>query len=290
MDKIGIDQNQCKKDGLCVMVCPMNILIQKEKDAIPSMVHGELCISCGHCLAICPHGAITHDDFPQERIQPILREHLPASEMIVHLMNVRRSVRTFKNTSIKKETIEQIIYAARSAPSGHNAQSTEYIVVQNQDTLTQVVQLTTKYFRNLSIVLGNTALQPAFSWLLRNRFENLNLLAKEFELLVQANKVGKDVILHRATALIIFHARQNAVFAGVNANLAAQNASLLAQSLGLGAFYTGYVVTACENDNSIPRLLDIPKNHRIYAGLALGHPAVRFTHWMEKGTPKIRWL
>jgi hypothetical protein len=35
-------------------------------------------------------------------------------------------------------------------------------------------------------------------------------------------------------------------------------------------FWTGYVVTAAEDRNGIPKLLGIPQNHRIYAALAWG--------------------
>ncbi|MGC1374847.1 MAG: nitroreductase family protein [Anaerolineales bacterium] len=290
MPKIDIDQNRCNQDGLCVMVCPMNVLVQEEQRAIPNVAREELCISCGHCLAVCPQEAIAHDGVSQERIRPVLQERLPAPEMLTHLINVRRSVRALKNTPVEKELVEQVIHAARFAPSGHNVQSTEYVVVQDQAMLEQVVRLTAKYLKTASGFLGNPLLQPALSWLFRDRYENIDLVAEEFKLLAEMAEVGEDKILHQAPTLIVFHARQSVAFAAANANMAAQNASLMAQSLGLGAFYTGYVLAACEMDNSIPKLLGIPQNHRIYAGLALGHPAVRYTHWIERDAPKVRWM
>ena len=272
------------------MVCPMNVLVQEEQRAIPNVAREKLCISCGHCLAVCPQGAIAHAGVSQEMIRPVLQECLPAPEMLTHLINVRRSVRALKDTPVEKELVEQVIHAARFAPSGHNVQSTEYVVVQDQAMLRQVVRLTAKSLETISGLFGNPLLQPALSWLFRDRYENIGLIAKEFKLLAGMAEAGEDKILHCAPALVVFHARQSAVFAGVNANMAAQNASLMAQSLGLGAFYTGYVVFACEMDNSIPKLLGVPNHHRIYAGLALGHPAVRYTHWIEKEAPKIRWM
>jgi nitroreductase len=164
------------------------------------------------------------------------------------------------------------------------------MVVQDRAVLRQISQITVDYYEKIAGIFGNPVLQPVLPFFLGNRFENFGSLAKEFKALAEVAETGKDVILHNAPVLIIFHASQTAIFANVNANLGAQNAALMAHSLGVGAFYLGYVVTACENDSRIPKLLGIPKNHRIYAGLALGYPAVRFTNWIEKESPKIRWM
>jgi NAD-dependent dihydropyrimidine dehydrogenase PreA subunit len=57
--EITIDADICKKDGLCTMACPLGILKQEEKDAIPEIVDTflEKCFRCGQCVSICPHGA-----------------------------------------------------------------------------------------------------------------------------------------------------------------------------------------------------------------------------------------
>jgi nitroreductase/NAD-dependent dihydropyrimidine dehydrogenase PreA subunit len=289
MSKIAIDRNRCKKDGLCATVCPMGVLNHKEKGDYPLVVQEELCIACGHCLAVCPQGAIAHIDLPPGRIQPVIWEKLPSPAGFSHLLQVRRSIRAFKQIAVEKDEIAQVIDAARFAPSGHNTQSTEFIIIQDPALLKQVTQLTLQYFKKVCTLLGNPVLQPLAHWALGYRMENVDLLFPEFKSLIDAAKKGKDMILHSAPALIVFHARRKAVFAEVNAQLAAQNAALAAQSLGLGAFYTGYVMKACE-DGSIARLLDIPGQNRIYAALAIGYPAIRITHWIEKEPAKIRWL
>ena len=64
----------------------------------------------------------------------------------------------------------------------------------------------------------------------------------------------------------------------------------MAYAQGLGTFYTGFLVAVCQRDNSIGRLLDIPRQHRIYGGLALGYPKFEFNKWIERKTPKVSWL
>ena len=61
MDLITVDQERCKRDGICANVCPLKIIRIRNNDAYPALVRGaeKLCIRCGHCLAACPHDALT---------------------------------------------------------------------------------------------------------------------------------------------------------------------------------------------------------------------------------------
>jgi hypothetical protein len=100
---------------------------------------------------------------------------------------------------------------------------------------------------------------------------------------------GNDPILHNASALLLFHADKNANMASINANLACQNAALAAETLGVGAFYTGFILLACRHDARINTLLGIPKDDEISAGLALGYPKVRFSKWIERKPANVTW-
>ena len=66
MGLLTIDETKCKKDGLCVRECPMVIIKLKDGDGIPEIVAGgeNACNDCGHCVAICPHGALDHAEVP----------------------------------------------------------------------------------------------------------------------------------------------------------------------------------------------------------------------------------
>lgn len=52
----------------------------------------------------------------------------------------RRSIRKFKNESIPKEDILEIVDAARRAPSGHNRQPWHFIIVRNRKVLEEMAQ------------------------------------------------------------------------------------------------------------------------------------------------------
>ena len=52
MSQIMVDTNLCKRDGVCVAVCPSGVLGLNE-ERLPEEVPGGNCILCGHCVAVC---------------------------------------------------------------------------------------------------------------------------------------------------------------------------------------------------------------------------------------------
>lgn len=66
MGLLTIDENKCKKDGICVRECPATIIHLPADDGYPDIVPGgeAMCLVCGHCVAVCPHGALSHSGVP----------------------------------------------------------------------------------------------------------------------------------------------------------------------------------------------------------------------------------
>ena len=61
MSLFTVDKAKCKGDGKCALVCPVQIIGMDEKSRVPYPIDGaeELCINCGHCMAVCPPGALS---------------------------------------------------------------------------------------------------------------------------------------------------------------------------------------------------------------------------------------
>jgi len=62
--KLEIDQNRCKGCGLCVSVCPKNVLeissnVNSNGYFAVFLAHPEDCIFCAMCCEMCPDVALT---------------------------------------------------------------------------------------------------------------------------------------------------------------------------------------------------------------------------------------
>ena len=292
---ITIDRSRCKMDGLCARVCPKGIFVQREKLAKPELVEEEGCIACGQCVAICPQSAISHPDFPPAAIRAIQADQIPTTEQVMELLKTRRSIRAFRDKPLAKDSIERIIDGARFAPSGHNSQSTEFLVVQDRAVLNQVSAMVIEYLKFEIKRFANPLFRTLALLADRELAESGLHEIPGFKQMIQMFESGADPILNGAPVLLAFHARRTVGFADVNAQLALQNASLVAHSLGIGHFYTGWVLSPCRApmarawNRRIPSLIGIPTDNELYGVLALGYPIPRFKKLIERKPPLIRW-
>ena len=290
MPKITINPALCDNCGFCVYVCPWNLYVQNEEKTTLKIVHEEFCVSCGQCVAICPNGAVNHLDFPKGSIRPIKLNNIPSSEHILEMLRARRSIRLFSDMKVAKKTIEKIIDGARFAPSSNNIQSTEFIVVQDEEKLAEITELTIKYLKRTVNLLNNPIIKKLFLKIPTDFTTEIFFRVKEYERVLNVTRNGTDLIRHFAPLLLFFHSRKGISYAEINANLALQNASLMVQSLGLGSFYAGYILVACKKTKHFSKLLNIPPNRRIHGCLAIGYPKVIYKNWIQRKSPIIKWI
>ena len=286
---IAINGETCRKEGLCVRVCP-KVFTQDEAGSVPAVSRPEFCNDCGHCLLICPAGAIRHERLAPAGVHAVDDGLLPSFEQVQELIRTRRSIRNFLDRPVERELIGKVIEGARYAPSAKNIQSTQFIVVDDRDVLEKIASTVAGWLGRSAKKLKNPMIRSVYLMRGLTTKEEFTRWVGQFELTARNMERGIDTILYNAPALILFHADKRTRFAEANANLALQNATFTACTLGLGSFYTGYVVSACAHDKSIPRFLDVPEGHRIYAGLTLGYPKIGFSRWIERNPARIRWI
>lgn len=297
MYEVTINSERCKKDGLCAMICPVGVIQQDEKVTVPK-ISGEYvarCIACGHCMAICRHGAISHSEFPATTVRAIPFEQMPTAEQVQVLLKTRRSIRAFRDKPLARDIIERIIDGARFAPSGHNSQSTEFLVVQDRAVLNKVSAMVIEYLKFEIKRFANPFFKTVALAADRDVAESGLHEIPRFKQMIQMFESGTDPVLNEAPVLLAFHARRTVGFGDVNAQLALQNASLVAHALGIGHFYTGWVLAPCRApmarawNRRMPNLLGIPPDNNLYGALALGYPIPRFKNMIERKSPRIRW-
>ena len=288
---IAIDQEVCRKCGLCVEACIHAKLVQTDGDSAPRVAEDMECIACGHCVAICPTGALSHSAFVSGAIRPLDANLLPTADQMMEALRARRSYRKFKDERISREALEEVVEAARLAPSAHNCQTTAFVVVEDPEMLKRVVDLTiefldgmVKYFRHpikgrIAKLVGGDQVKVVLP------------LIPVFEGVVELARSGKEMpMLLDAPAWIVFHSAANAEYGEVNATCAMQNAMLMADRLGLGTFFTGFALAPTRRGFLLHDLLGLGHDREIHGALAVGVPKLEYKKWASKKPADVRWI
>ena len=97
------------------------------KISLPLSTAPANCIGCGHCIAVCPMGAVSDPDLPGDDVQPIPSEHNP--EALLSTMRARRSCRHYTDQPVTQRELSMLLSAARACPTAKNLQGTRYISV-----------------------------------------------------------------------------------------------------------------------------------------------------------------
>jgi len=187
------------------------------------------------------------------------------SQEFIDLLKARRSIRAFKPAPLPKGYIEQIIEAARWAPSGGNGQPWEFVVIQRLDLKEKIVELYKK------------AAEPTF----RREQENDPELKRPHMVLPVPEPGFKDAPVF---ILLLGDPRTNIAFPlrvqdthGDEVFISSLAGAFLcmhlaARSLGLGSQWVSAMAdTSIEKE--LKELLKIPLGLTVYDMMAVGYPA-----------------
>lgn len=273
MALIHVDLEKCDRDGTCARVCPVGILTV-DPTAGPTVRRGTaaFCIACGHCVAVCPHGALDNVRAPLAAQSPLPRFPVLDSETALLFLRSRRSIRCYRPEAAPKELLEKLLQAARYAPSGHNSQGLTFTVVLSPEIMRAVRDRVVAWMREL-IASGSP-------------------LAKQWPMegIVRAHEKGEDRILRNAPHLIVASAPPSLLRAArVTTYLALEYVELYAPALGLGTCWAGYVNAFAMDRPDLGRLLELPDEHAVTGCLMAGYPDVIYARLPERNPLEVRW-
>jgi len=269
---ITVNQQTCSQDGICAAVCPAD-LIDFSKGAFPTPVAAidELCIRCGHCVAACPSSSLLHTELPLEQCPPVDQGLLLSEEQMTQFLRHRRSIRNYRNQPVPREILQKLIETARYAPTGHNTQGVEWLVLSDGEELKKLTAIVGEWMR----------------WMLKSLPElALSLhIDKSLERLIG----GYDVVLRDAPVLIIAHADKDDRMASVSSTIAMTYLELAATGMELGGCWAGYFNAAASTYPPLREALGLPEGHLSYAAMMIGYPQYRYHRLPERKEPAITW-
>jgi nitroreductase/NAD-dependent dihydropyrimidine dehydrogenase PreA subunit len=265
-----VDEKKCRRDGICVAVCPVGVLVRGETDP-PEQVPGGAapCISCGHCVAACPFGACSLDTMPSADCPPVRPEWILSPEQAEHFLRSRRSIRAFKDAAVTDGRLERLIRTARYAPSGRNGQPVRWLVVSGRGPVRAIAGHVIDWMRSIC------AAGPELGLML-NR-------------LVAAWDAGRDLICRDAPHLIVTHAPKDDLTAPSACTLALAYLELAAPAHGLGACWAGYVHLGALHWQPLQQALALPAGDILNGALMLGEPRYRYHRLPARREPPITW-
>jgi len=273
MSLLIVDETKCKQDGLCARDCPTAIIQLKDKVSYPEMVpgHKQFCLACGHCVAVCPHGALSHKMVPLESCLSIRKENIINEAQVEQFLRSRRSTRFFKDRPVEKEKILRLIEIARYAPTASNSQLVEWMVFNDKDTIKAFAGMTVDWAR---------------AWL-----EKDPAAAKlpYIPAIIAAWDVGYDAVLWRAPALVVASAPKEDLNGMVNLTLALSYLELAAPGMGLGTCWAGLLQGALRTWPPLQEAIGLPEGHTHHYPMMLGYPKARYFRMPERKPPKINW-
>jgi len=273
MPAITIDETLCIKDGLCSIICPFQIILppKGENPPEPKPEFSKWCTSCGHCVSICPTGALSHSSMNPEQCPPAQPELIPKPDQFEHMLRFRRSTRRFKKTPPEQKLIERIITMASYAPSGHNLQPVKWQIFNKREDLNHLVGLVCDWMKHM---LGEMPDAPH---------------APLFQEVVTAWDEGKDLILHESPYLVLAHSKIQTGTEPTDAAISLAYLDLAALSLGLGCCWAGLFTMAAKFWKPLEEFLELPKGHQLHGAMMAGHPKLKFQRLPVRKKPEIQW-
>ena len=284
-----VNVKKCTGCKSCVKACPVFVLELKDKKAF--VAHGDFCIECGHCGAVCPEGAVVQKKTVVAQGLKAGKKPAVSPEVVMQLLRERRSVRVYKDKPVPKDIIEKIINAGRYAPTGSNSQRVHYIVITSPEKIKElsgrVMEYNAKFFKNL----GSKPFAAMMSVFLGS--EKLAELLLYRPVIMHAKEVidkGGDPMLHNAPVILLAHAEKWDGSPAINCAVALDHCNLMAHTLGIGACYNGWVENTVNISGKLKKWLGIPTDHKCFGALTMGYQNIEYKHLIERNSPDVRWL
>ena len=262
--KLMIDDEKCIACGQCKSVCIRDNI---EIDEV-AYETGSNCFECGHCMAICPSKAITLKIFKghEDRIEEFDPRELPINyNDFLSFLKQRRSMRWFKKKKIDKDTFNKLFEGAYYSPSAQNEQDVEFVVVDKRlnDFMKHVYEI-------IQVEEGEFFRIKEFGDYLKDNS------TKQYHPLLWS---GHQLILTFSSD------KTSAVIANTRMEL-------LAYSLGLGGFYSLFILKADEIDHE--KLMEffpgIDKDKHMYSAFIIGYPKKRFRRTVPHKEIKVKYM
>lgn len=304
MGVMRVDHGKCNKCGLCLQNCPFRAW-EWDEGGFPAMKEEYACFSCYNCKVACPNDAITivepyhvtdgywkTDSHPLPAKMPLEPKDESGNptewNSVENAVITRRSVRNFKDKPVPESLIQRVLEAGRFAPSAGNCQSWKFIVITNKALLKEIDKTV------------KSGIQLLYNMYLNDKaVKNLVPFAKEnpgtFDPRVVYGGMGtiggnEEVsISFGAPVVILMLGDERAPSLELNIGICGQNMNLVANSLGIKAFWNGFLAAGIET-SPLKKKLGIKSPWKVVESMCMGYPAFKQEGLVPREFRPVTWF
>ena len=280
---IRINKDLCKNCGMCIRTCVKKVFSLKDGQITSDPESG--CIECGHCVAVCPEGAIQSDTWRVEEFKPMTDVSIDP-EKLIDFLKAKRSVRNFTDQPVTRETVERIIDAGRFAPSDKNTQRRGYVAVTNREIINEMDRAVVDSFRKLlAIVTKPTrkvlgAAMPVV--------KELDSAVPGIKRLIKASDDGAYPVFYSAPVRDIHIRARRASYRSGHCR---RHAALHDDGRpGDGNRQLHYRIRRSQTQGVREVLLKLPAGNVMLTATIFGYPAVKYDKFVVRKNPEITWI
>jgi nitroreductase/NAD-dependent dihydropyrimidine dehydrogenase PreA subunit len=284
---IQIDSEKCTGCLRCLEVCFLDNFEKSENGKV-NVVYDPKCISCGHCVAVCPVSAVSHENFTD--MQNIPESSICDYDTFLNLLKMRRSRREFKKDKIPKELIEKLLEAGINAPNALNKQNVQYTVITDENVIKKFVEAGADTVRKMDGLLSKPVTGTLMKVFAKGIYESMIELKPEIDIMIKALDKNRDVILYNAPCVILVHTEKSDMNGSEDALYCASNILYAADTVGLGACVIGFITQPSKHAPIFKQLAQIPKNHTIHTTICLGYPKFGYARPVQKKPAKVKFI
>lgn len=267
---IQIDRDLCTGCGKCQADCITHAIAVKDGKACAGLG----CFKCGHCVAVCPQGAVSLPCYPPECVEYEAATFGVPTENLLNHIKFRRSIRNFKSQQISMEHLRLMLDAAGHAPTAKNTQGNRFVFIQ--DSLDQFKEIVWRGLREaLAAYKENPSYDAAASLVIPH--DRLERMIAEHD-----GSEGVDFLFRNAPAVLFVESTDP-----LDAGLAASAIELVGATLGIGALYDGYLRRVFLSNPEAQAFCDSSAEKPACACMLLGYSNVKYVRTAPRRIPSI---
>ena len=261
---VVIDRDKCVGCGLCAADCiALNIELQDGTARVKKE-----CFQCGHCVAVCPSGAVSIPDYDMNDVEAYEEASFVLNpENILHAIKFRRSIRSYQSDKVEQEVLEKLLQAGRYTATARNSQGCGFVFVQKE--LEELKRGVWEYIDRLSgaeETKHSRELMPFFAFNRRRKAD------------------PADDYLFRNAPVVLYITTDCTIDAG----LAAQNIENMAVAMGMGALYNGFLARITNENVELKKWMGMEEK-QIQACMLLGYPDVTYARTAPRREAEVIW-